>query len=56
MNFRRIGITVLIAVIVTSILTVCGLGHGKPAAIGLFVAVLAQMALRAVGNARARTR
>jgi hypothetical protein len=44
---HRIGMSVLAAVAVTAILTLCGLSHGKPAAAGILVGVLVQMKLRA---------
>lgn len=47
---HRIGICILTAVIVTAILTFFGMGHGKPAAIGLFVGVAVQMRLRAAAK------
>jgi hypothetical protein len=43
----RIGTGVLTAMIVAAILTLCGMSHGKPAAIGAVVGVIVQMRLRA---------
>jgi hypothetical protein len=51
--FNRIGIGVLAAVIVTAILTLSGMSHGKPAAIGTVVGVIVQMTLRAAKKAKA---
>ena len=47
---HRIGIAVLIAVITSAILTLCGMSHGKPAAIGALVGVMVQMRLRAAAK------
>jgi hypothetical protein len=50
----RIGIGALTAMIVAAILTLCGMSHGKPAAIGTVAGVIVQMRLRAAArNAKA---
>jgi hypothetical protein len=46
----RIGIGVLTAMIVAAILTLCGMSHGKPAAIGAVAGVIVQMTLRAAAR------
>ena len=53
-TFKRIGTGVLTAIVVAAVLTICGMSHGKPAAIGAVVGVLVQMRLRAAArNAKA---
>ena len=53
---HRIGIGVLTAMFVAVILTLCGMSHGRPAAIGAVVGVIVQMTLRAVASkAKARS-
>jgi len=47
---HRIGIGVLAAVATTAILTLCGMSHGKPAAIGLAIGLMVQMRLRATAK------
>jgi hypothetical protein len=47
---NRIGIGVLTAMIVAAILTLCGMSHGKPAAIGAVAGVIVQMRLRAAAR------
>ena len=47
---HRIGIGVLTAMLVTVVLTLCGMSHGKPAAIGAVVGVIVQMSLRAAAR------
>lgn len=49
----RIGVGVLTAMIVAMVLTLCGMSHGKPAAIGAVVGVIVQMGLRAAQKAKA---
>lgn len=44
---NRIGVGVLTAMVVAAVLTLCGMSHGKPAAIGAVVGVIVQMRLRA---------
>jgi hypothetical protein len=44
---RRIGAGVLTAVMVSLVLTLCGMSHGKPAAIGALAGAIVQMSLRA---------
>jgi len=46
----RIGGGVLTAMIVAVVLTLCGISHGKPAAIGAVVGVIVQMRLRAAAR------
>ena len=48
--FRRIGAGVWTAIIVAAVLTLCGLSHGKPAAIGAVAGVIVQMKLRAAAR------
>ena len=49
-TLTRIGIGVFTAIIVAAILTVFGMSHGKPAAIGAVVGVLVQVRLRAAAR------
>jgi hypothetical protein len=46
----RIGIGVFTAMIVAAILTLCGMSHGRPAAIGTIAGVIVQMKLRAAAK------
>jgi len=48
--FKRICIGVLAATSVAAVLTLFGMSHGKPAAIGAVVGVLVQMRLRAAAS------
>jgi hypothetical protein len=47
----RIGVGVLTAMIVAAVLTLCGMSHGQPAAIGAVAGVIVQMGLRAAKKA-----
>jgi hypothetical protein len=47
---NRIGVGVLTAMLVAVVLTLCGMSHGKPAAIGALVGVFVQMRLRAAAR------
>ena len=47
---NRIGVGVLAAMLVAAVLTLCGMSHGKPAAIGAVVGVIVQMSLRAAAR------
>jgi hypothetical protein len=47
---NRIGVGVLTAMIVAVVLTLCGMSHGRPAAIGAVVGVIVQMRLRAAAR------
>jgi hypothetical protein len=44
---QRIGLGVLAAILVAAILTLCGMSHGKPAAIGALAGLIVQLKLRA---------